>query len=140
MLAPGPADLILSIEGERDIVNARQQAREVAKRLGFSMVDQSRIATAVSELTRNVVRYATNGHGQLLIRALPRSERGVGIEIVVADDGPGIPDIAEAMRAGVTAGAGLGMGLPGTKRLMDDMEIDSGPGRGTVVTIRKWHR
>ena len=140
MLAPGPADLILSIEGERDIVNARQQAREVAKRLGFSMVDQSRIATAVSELTRNVVRYATGGRGQLLIRALPRSERGVGIEIVVDDDGPGIPDIAEAMRAGVTAGAGLGMGLPGTKRLMDDMEIDSGPGRGTVVAIRKWHR
>src|SRR5438045_941967 len=107
MAAPESTELTLPIDGERDIVAARQQARDVAKRLGFSVVDQSRIATAVSELTRNVVRYATNGQGAMLIRVLPRSERGVGIEIVVADDGPGIPNVALAMQAGVTAGRGL---------------------------------
>jgi serine/threonine-protein kinase RsbT len=134
------AELQLDIGGEADIVAARQSAREVAKTLGFGLVDQSRIATAVSELTRNVVRYATKGRGQTRIRALPPSPRGTGIEIVVADDGPGIPDIAQAMRDGVTGGSGLGMGLPGTRRLMDEMEIDTGPGRGTTITIRKWHR
>ena len=133
-------DLRLPIAGDEDIVASRQRAREVARDLGFGMVDQSRIATAVSELARNVVRYATDGRGEVVIRALPSSERGTGIEIVVSDDGPGIPDIALAMRPGYTSGSGLGLGLSGTKRLMDEMEVDSGPGRGTVVTIRKWPR
>jgi serine/threonine-protein kinase RsbT len=140
VIAPGSAEQALPIASERDIVAARQRAREVAKALGFSLVDQSRIATAVSELTRNVVRYATDSRGEVRIRALERSAHGVGIEIVVADEGPGIPDVEVAMRAGVSGGQGLGMGLPGTRRLMDEMEIDSGPGRGTLVTIRKWHR
>jgi serine/threonine-protein kinase RsbT len=140
VIAPGSAELTLPVASEQDIVAARQRARDVAKGLGFSLVDQSRIATAVSELTRNVVRYATDSRGEVRIRPLERSTRGLGIEIVVADDGPGIPDIAEAMRAGVSGGRGLGMGLPGTRRLMDEMEIDSGPGRGTLVTIRKWRR
>jgi serine/threonine-protein kinase RsbT len=131
---------MLPIDGERDIVAARQQAREVAKALGFSVVDQSRIATAVSELARNVVRYATDSHGRVAIRPLERTERGVGIEIVVADDGPGIADVDEAMQIGVTAGQGLGMGLPGTRRLMDEMTVDSALGRGTTITIRKWRR
>jgi serine/threonine-protein kinase RsbT len=133
-------ELRVPIAGEADIVTARQTAREVAKRLGFGAVDQSRIATAVSELTRNVVRYATGSAGEARIRGLPPSSRGTGIEIVVADQGPGIADVAQAMRDGVTAGAGLGLGLPGTRRLMDEMEIDSGPGRGTTVVIRKWRR
>lgn len=128
------------IRGEDDIVAARQTVREVAKGLRFGMVDQSRIATAVSELTRNVVRYATSGQGEATIRPLGTSERGIGIEIVVSDDGPGIADLDQALRHGYTSGVGLGVGLPGTRRLMDEMEIDSGPGRGTVVTIRKWHR
>ena len=140
MIAPGSAEQTLPVASERDIVAARQRARDVAKALGFSLVDQSRIATAVSELTRNVVRYATDSRGEVCIRPLGRSARGLGIEIVVADEGPGIPDVEEAMRAGVSGGRGLGMGLPGTRRLMDEMEIDSGPGRGTLVTIRKWHR
>jgi serine/threonine-protein kinase RsbT len=134
------AELELPIAGEPDIVAARQAAREVAKRLGFGMVDQSRIATAVSELTRNVVRYATDGRGRVVIRELPTPTSRMGIEIVVADDGPGIADVSEALREGVTSGPGLGMGLPGTKRLMDEMEIDSAPGRGTTVSIRKWPR
>jgi serine/threonine-protein kinase RsbT len=140
VIAHGSAELTLPVASEQDIVAARQRARDVAKGLGFSLVDQSRIATAVSELTRNVVRYATDSRGEVRIRPLARSARGLGIEIVVADEGPGIPDVEEAMRAGVSGGRGLGMGLPGTRRLMDEMEIDSGPGRGTLVTIRKWQR
>lgn len=128
------------IAGEDDIVLARRRAREVAIASGFGAVDQSRIATAVSELTRNVVRYATDGRGEMQIRVIPPSPRGRGIEIVVRDEGPGIADIERAMQAGYTSGAGLGMGLPGTRRLMDEMEIDSAPGRGTVVVIRKWRR
>ncbi|MCA1668519.1 MAG: anti-sigma regulatory factor [Thermomicrobia bacterium] len=134
------ADPALPIRGEDDIVAVRREAREVAKALGFGAVDQSRIATAVSELARNVVRYATDSCGEARIRALPPSPRGQGIEIIVRDDGPGIADIERAMQAGYTSGGGLGMGLPGTKRLMDEMAIESAPGGGTTVTIRKWRR
>ncbi len=124
---------------EDDIVHARQRARELARDLGFGAVDQSRIATAVSELARNVVRYATDRRGEARLRRI-ESETRTGLEIVVADNGPGIADIEEAMQAGFTSGSGLGMGLPGARRLMDEMEIDSALGRGTVVTIRKWRR
>ena len=134
------AELRLAIRGEDDIVAARQRAREVARALGFGAVDQSRIATAVSELARNVVRYATDGAGEVVIAPVPASPRGVGIEIVVRDAGPGIADVAQAMQEGYTSGRGLGMGLPGTRRLMDELAIDSAPGRGTAVTIRKWRR
>jgi serine/threonine-protein kinase RsbT len=128
------------IVGEDDIVASRQRAREAARQLGFGAVDQSRIATAVSELTRNIVRYATAGRGEVIVREVSHPERHAGIEIVVADDGPGIADVDQAMRDGYTSGSGMGMGLPGTRRLMDEMEIDSSPGRGTTVTIRKWRR
>lgn len=137
------ADTLMPIHGEDDIVRSRQRARETAKQLGFGAVDQSRIATAVSELARNVVRYATDGHGEVAIRELspsPESRGRVGIEIVVSDEGPGISDIGQALRDGYTSGGGMGMGLPGTRRLMDEMSIDSAVGRGTVVTIRKWRR
>jgi serine/threonine-protein kinase RsbT len=130
----------LPIAGEDDIVAARQRARDLARRLGFGMIDQSRVATAVSELTRNVVRYATDGRGEVRLAEVRSPGGAAGIEIVVADDGPGIPDIERAMQDGFTSGPGLGMGLPGTKRLMDEMEIDSAVGRGTTVTIRKWRR
>ncbi|MBI3971714.1 MAG: anti-sigma regulatory factor [Chloroflexi bacterium] len=132
------ADEHIPIRGEDDIVAARQCARALAKRLGFGLLDQSRIATAVSELTRNVVRYAATGDAY--IRPLEGAPRGTGIEIVVADRGPGIADVELAMRDGYSSGTGLGMGLPGTRRLVDEMEIDTAPGRGTTVTIRKWNR
>jgi serine/threonine-protein kinase RsbT len=134
------AELRIEIAGEDGIVAARQRARDTARRLGFGMVDQSRIATAVSELARNVVRYATDGRGEAIVRELESPDRGVGLEVVVRDEGPGIPHVALAMRDGYTSGPGLGMGLPGTRRLMDDFAIDSAPGKGTTVTIRKWHR
>jgi serine/threonine-protein kinase RsbT len=133
-------DELIAVAGEADIVAARQRAREVARALGFGSVDQSRITTAVSELARNVVRYATAGRGEVHIRELGTPIRGIGMEIVVRDEGPGIEDVEAAMREGFTSGHGLGMGLSGTKRLMDEMEIDSVPGRGTTVTIRKWLR
>lgn len=131
----------LAIAGEDDIVAARGAAREVARVLQFGSVDQSRIATAVSELARNVVRYATDGRGTVIIRALPGPDgTRTGIEIVVRDSGPGIADIDQALSSGFTSGSGLGMGLPGAKRLMDELAIDSALGQGTTVTIRKWRR
>ena len=132
--------LRLDVAGEEGIVASRQQARDAAKGLGFGLVDQSRIATAVSELARNVVRYATGGRGEVVISELRSVDTGTGLEIVVRDEGPGIADVSQALRDGYTSGQGLGMGLPGAKRLMDDMTIDSAPGRGTTVTIRKWRR
>jgi len=137
------AEVLVPIRAEEDIVASRQRAREVARQLGFGAVDQSRIATAVSELARNVVRYATDSKGEVAIRGLdPSAASGgrPGIEIVVSDDGPGIPDVDQALRDGFTSGGGMGMGLPGTRRLMDEMTIDSVLGRGTTVIIRKWRR
>jgi len=142
----GPADASgaderrIAVTGEDGIVLARQEAREVAKALGFGAVDQSRITTAVSELARNVVRYAPQGRGEVLIRALSVPDKGSGIEIDVRDEGPGIPNVEQALRDGFSTGNGLGMGLPGAKRLMDEMTIDSAVGHGTRVTIRKWRR
>ena len=130
----------VEVAGEEGIVVARQQAREAAKGLGFGPVDQSRIATAVSELARNVVRYAAGSRGDVQIAELASPENGIGLEIVVRDEGPGIANVEQALRDGFTSGQGLGMGLPGAKRLMDEMTIDSVPGRGTTVTIRKWRR
>jgi len=138
-MAAVSAERTVAIVGQEDIVVARQNARELARGLGFGPVDQSRIATAVSELTRNIVRYATDGRGIVLLRPVAAA-RGSGIEIVVSDEGPGIADVAQVMQEGFTSGRGMGMGLPGTKRLMDEMTIDTALGRGTTVTIRKWRR
>ncbi|MGE3270577.1 MAG: anti-sigma regulatory factor [Chloroflexota bacterium] len=133
------AETRVPLAGEDDIVASRQRAREIARRVGFGAVDQSRIATAVSELARNVIRYATNSRGVTTIREVQANGRA-GIEIVVSDEGPGIADLEQAMRDGFTSGGGMGMGLPGTRRLMDEMTVDSEVGRGTTVTIRKWRR
>jgi serine/threonine-protein kinase RsbT len=135
-----PPAMTVEIGGEDGIVMARQQARTLARELGFGLVDQSRIATAVSELARNVVRYATGGRGEVLIRAIRSDADANGLEVVVRDDGPGIANIDLAMQAGFTSGLGLGMGLSGAKRLVDEFDIDSAVGRGTIVTIRKWQR
>ncbi len=136
-----PAAEVIPLAREEDIITARQRAREISRELGFGAVDQSRIATAVSELARNVLRYAPGAPGDVRIRALnePSPER-VGVEIVVHDEGPGIPDVQAAMREGYTSGVGLGMGLPGSRRLMDELTIDTAIGKGTTVTMRKWRR
>ena len=135
-----PDEKRIPIVREEDIVLARQEGRALAKTLGFGLVDQSRIATAISELARNVVRHA--GRGEVTLRPLvaPDGSGRRGLEVEVADTGPGIADPEAAMRDGFTSGGGLGMGLPGAKRLMDEFSLISAPGRGTAVTARKWQR
>lgn len=129
-----PGELVIS--GEYDIVQARKAVRQAAVEAGFGLTDVTRIVTAASELSRNIFTYA--GTGTVRWRGL--SDEFEGLEIVFEDAGPGIPDVEEAMRPGYTTGKSLGMGLPGSKRLMDELELTSTPGVGTTVTIRKWLR
>ncbi|MDN7243391.1 MULTISPECIES: anti-sigma regulatory factor [Planococcaceae] len=122
---------------EWDIVAARQLGRNVAKELGFGTVDQARITTAISELARNIYLYA--GQGRIEIQRL--TENGVkGILIIAADNGPGIPDIRKVMEDGFSTSGGLGAGLPGVKRLMDEFRIETILGEGTDIRATKWLR
>ena len=128
---------IVPVRSDLDIVTARVEGRELAKEIGFGVIDQARIATAISELTRNIVQYAD--HGQAAIRPVESAGRA-GIEVVCEDQGPGIPDIELALRDGYSTSKSLGMGMSGAKRLMDEFEIQSEIGVGTTVTVRKWLR
>jgi serine/threonine-protein kinase RsbT len=127
----------MPIDCDADIVAARQKGREMASHSGFATTDLAVIATAISELARNIVRYAL--HGEILLRLIEDHGRR-GFEIVARDDGPGIVDITRAMEDGYSTSGSLGLGLPGTRRLMDDFEIVSDFGKGTQVTVRKWKR
>lgn len=127
----------LDIRQQADIVTARQEGRRLAQELGFGLADQTRIATAISELTRNVIQYADRG--TVTLKAI-RADRKDGLEVVVADEGPGIEDVERVMQQGYSTSGGLGVGLPGARRLMHEFEIVSWPGRGTTVTIRMWLR
>ena len=127
----------VSIDCDSDVVAARQKGRELASQCGFPSTDTAVVATAISELARNIVRYAVRG--EITLRLVQNNGKR-GIEVVASDDGPGIPDIGLAMQDGYSTSGGLGLGLPGTRRLMDEMHIDSALGRGTTVTIRKWRR
>jgi len=120
-----------------DIVTARQKGRELAAQCGLSSTDLAVVATAISELARNIVRYAVRG--EIVLR---RVENGTkrGIEVVATDDGPGISDVPLAMQDGYSTSGGLGLGLPGVRRLMDEFDIVSKFGKGTTVTVRKWRR
>jgi serine/threonine-protein kinase RsbT len=122
------------IRSDLDIVIARTLARDTAKSLGFGPIDQARIATAVSELARNIFLYA--GSGSVTVREVDKSSRR-GIEILCEDNGPGIPDIEQAMSDGYSTSRGMGMGLPGAKRLMDEFDVQSSD-NGTTITCRKW--
>lgn len=123
------------IRSDLDIVIARTLARDMAKLLGFGAIDQARIATAVSELARNIFLYA--GTGSVRVREVDRNGRK-GLEIVCDDQGPGIADISLVMQDGYSTSRGMGMGLPGAKRLMDEFDIRSVEGQGTTVVCRKW--
>jgi serine/threonine-protein kinase RsbT len=123
------------IQDEGDIVAVRRKVREVTTRLGFGITDVTRVVTSASELARNVVLYA--GSGLMRWQELNHNNR-VGVELVFEDHGPGIADIAQAMVEGHSTSGGLGMGLPGSRRLMDELEIQSVVGEGTTITIRKW--
>jgi len=126
----------LRIASSADVVAARQQARALASRVGFSHSNLTVIATAVSEVVRNIVEYAKEG--EVTITLINRGAYRKGVEIVAADQGPGIPEVSIVMRDGYSTRKGLGIGLPGARRLMDDFEIVSEVGKGTTVTMRKW--
>ena len=128
---------VVPIESETDIVTARQRGRRMGAELGFEAGDLAVIATAISELARNIVSYAKRGE-ILLAKILVGGHRG--LLVVARDQGPGITDLPQAMRDGFSTSGGLGLGLPGVKRLMDDFGIVSAPGLGTTVTAKKWKR
>ena len=124
------------IKDAPDVVLARKQVRELASRLDFPRTDQTIIATAVSEITRNIVRFA--GEGEVLIEML--DDPGSGLRVTASDTGPGIADVERALTDGYSTYKGLGMGLPGARRLMDEFSVVSEPGRGTTVTMTKWRQ
>lgn len=123
------------IQSSQDVVAVRQLAREWAVSMGFSLVDQTKIVTAASELARNAVLYG--GGGRVLIEALNDNDRR-GLRLTFEDEGPGIENVEQAMKDGFSSGSGLGLGLGGAKRLSSEFEIASNVGRGTRVTITRW--
>ena len=127
----------VTILKEWDIVAARQMGREIAKRLGFGTVDQARITTAISELARNIYLYA--GEGKISFEVIESLEQK-GITILATDTGPGINDLSLVMEDGYTTSGGLGAGLPGVRRLMDEFDIESEVGKGTRIVTTKWVR
>ena len=127
----------VDIISEWDIVAARQLGRNEAKDAGFGTVDQARITTAISELARNIYLYA--GKGNIEIKQITEANLK-GILVIASDKGPGIPDIRKVMEDGYTTSGGLGAGLPGVKRLMDDFKIETIVGEGTTISATKWMR
>ena len=125
----------ITIRSDDDVVAARREARELAASLGFEPTDLTLLATAISEVARNITAYA--GEGEIVVSVRNNGGR-VGIRVVARDAGPGIDDVDLALRDGYSTGDGLGLGLPGARRLVDEFEIDTEPGRGTVVTMVKW--
>lgn len=121
-----------------DVLLARQAGRRVAENAGFAGSDLTMISTAISELARNIVKYA-GGNGEVVVSAVSEGAR-VGVIVVARDSGPGIPDIDLAMRDGYSTGSGMGLGLPGARRLMDEFAIYSQVGEGTTVVMKKWTR
>lgn len=120
---------------EGDIVTARQKGRELAMEVGFSGSDLTLIATAISELARNIIVYAERG--EIVLDVAHQNGRN-GIVIIAHDEGPGIPNVEQAMQDGYSTGNSLGLGLPGAKRLMDEFNITSAVGKGTTITMKKW--
>lgn len=125
----------IEIRGSADLVSVRQAVRQISITLGFSLVDQTKIVTAASEIARNTLDYG--GGGKMLLETLDAGLRQ-GLRLTFSDQGPGIPDIEQALQDGFTTGRGLGMGLGGAKRLANEFQIDSQVGQGTRITIIKW--
>jgi serine/threonine-protein kinase RsbT len=130
-------EIRVAIRTDSDVVTARQEARSMGAGIGFSSTDLTLLATAISEVARNITTYA--GEGEVILRV--RDEGGrKGIEVLAVDEGPGIADVEQAMQDGFTTGNGLGLGLPGTRRLVDEFELETSPGAGTTVRLVKWSR
>jgi serine/threonine-protein kinase RsbT len=128
-------ETVIPIHTDADIVTARQEGRTLAIQIGFSRSEQALIATAISEAARNILQYAHSG--EILFNTIKDGDRE-GILIIARDEGPGIKDVQLAMEDGYSSSGGLGLGLPGIKRLVSEMEIKSALGKGTTLTIKKW--
>jgi len=126
---------VMAIRSPEDIVHMRREVREQAIRQGFSLVDQTKVVTAASELARNIINYG--GGGEMILQALAEGVRK-GLKLAFVDQGPGIPDIELALKDGYTTGGGMGLGLGGAKRLSSEFHIESRVGAGTRVTITRW--
>ena len=125
----------MNIEREQDVVPFRNRVKEAAVKIGMGLVNQTKLITAASELVRNMLKYGKGGYVKIEILSTSRDK---GIRLIFEDKGPGIPDIKKAMQDGFTTGKSMGLGLPGTKRLMSEFDIRSEVGAGTIVTVVKW--
>ncbi len=132
-----PDQIRIEVRSDSDIVAARRAARRLAEEIGLSSTDMTLVATAVSEVARNMIVHAD--HGEITLTRMQDEDRA-GILVVATDEGPGIGDIGLAMQDSFTTGKGMGLGLPGARRLMDEFDITSRVGEGTTVTMRKWMR
>jgi serine/threonine-protein kinase RsbT len=130
-----PTDFVVDVNNSDDIVAARQAGHELARQLGFSLTDVTMIATAISEIARNITSYA--GRGEVRVGLQYRDGRQA-LVVRAEDEGPGIADVERALEDGYSTGRGLGLGLPGARRLMDRLIVESAPGKGTVVEMWKW--
>jgi serine/threonine-protein kinase RsbT len=130
-------ELRVAIASDSDVVAARREARALAAELNFTSTDVTLLATAISEIARNITTYA--GEGEIVLSVVHHDDRA-GIRVEARDHGPGIRDVQRAMEDGYSTGSGMGLGLPGARRLTDEFSIDSRPGRGTTVVMVKWGR
>ena len=126
---------LMTIEREQDVVPFRNRVKEAAVKIGMGLVNQTKLITGASELVRNMLKYGKGGKVNIEILSSPRDK---GIRLTFADKGPGIPDVTKAMLDGFSTGRSMGLGLPGTKRLMSEFDISSELGKGTTVTVTKW--
>jgi anti-sigma regulatory factor (Ser/Thr protein kinase) len=127
----------IPIQGDADVVTARRQGRELAAQAGFSATELTIVATAISEIARNIVMFASRGE---VVVSLVGEDSRQGVTVVARDSGPGIPDLERALEDGYSGYGGMGLGLPGSRRLMDEFEVSSELDKGTTVTMTKWRR
>jgi serine/threonine-protein kinase RsbT len=131
-------DIRVAIRTDADVVTARQEARALGAELGFTSTDLTLLATAISEVARNITTYAKRG--EVLLSVIRDDDGRTGIQVIARDQGPGIENVELALQDGYTSGGGLGLGLPGARRLVDDFNIETAPGQGTTVTLVMWAR
>ena len=127
-------EIRVPVSSDADVVEAREKGRELSARLGFSSIDLTLIVTAISEVARNILLYAKEGE---IVLGLENADGQTGIVVVARDEGPGIPDLDLAMRDSYSTGSGLGLGLPGARRLMDEFQIESEVSKGTTIVMKK---
>jgi serine/threonine-protein kinase RsbT len=135
---PDERESVIPIESDADVVTARQRARQMAGELELTTTDQTLLATAISEVARNITTYATRG--EVLLSVVHDDNGREGIQVIARDEGPGIENVELALQDGYTSGGGLGLGLPGARRLVDDFHIETALGQGTKVTLVMWAR